>query len=464
MNIKGRRKINIIRGCQYLKEVKQSLKKIKAEPGEKLAILSNNCPQFALLVQACWELGIIVVPVSLKYPYKKTYSILRNIKCTKVIIEDDLNYQDSPLIKSFLLKDLVKIKNFEFCILKLGKLNKPLDNPSNIIFSSGTQDSPKAILHTIQNHYYSALGSHENIYFGREHNWLASLPMYHISGFSILMRSMLNEGGIGFYTPKIPIDKAISELNITHISLVPAQLYQLLEDKEAITKLGNLKAILLGGASIPFNLIERALSFNLPIYKSYGSTEMASQISTTKPGDGIEHLKTSGKVLNYRELKVASDQEILVKGKTLFRGYLEGEKLVSPFNEDGWFKTGDLGYLDEDHYLNITGRKDSMFISGGENVYPEEIEAELETIPGVINSMVVPIRHPEYGEVPVAFIKAERFEKLDVEFIKKTLSGSIENFKIPKYFFDWPEKLTTDIKPSRNILKKIATDLIKNLK
>ena len=132
--------------------------------------------------------------------------------------------------------------------------------------------------------------------------------------------------------------------------------------------------------------MDEALARGLPIHTSYGLTEMASQVTTTPPGASPGELRTAGRVLPGREVSISGGGEILVRGETLFAGYVDGEKVDRPLDADGWFHTGDLGDLDEDGYLRVLGRSDNLFISGGENIQPEEIEEALCSLEGVERS------------------------------------------------------------------------------
>ena len=460
---KNKKNIIAISGNENIFDIKEILKKIKIRPFDKLAILSPNCPGFALLIKACWEMGVVVVPVNIKFPSKKIHSILESIDCLKIIVGKGLDYSDNQAIKSYPINEIAKLKDPGLSILNMGKIKLPADRSSNIMFSSGTQSvQPKIILHTLHNHYWSALGSDQNINFGRGDTWLINLPLYHISGFAIIMRSLLKGGNMGFATKEMPLTDIITNLGISHLSLIPTMLSRQLERKKEIIKLKKISAILLGGAPLPFNLIEEAISLKLPIFNSYGSTEMSSQISTTAVLDSREQLKTSGKVLKYREVKISEENEILVKGKTLFKGYIKNSRLVIPFDKNGWFRSGDLGYFDEDNFLHITGRKDSMFISGGENIYPEEIENELLKIAGIRDCLVVPFKDREFGEVPLAFIKTGHNKEVKIKNIKEFLNKIIEHYKIPKYFLKWPAEDLNSVKPSRNKFKEIAEKTFKN--
>ena len=240
----------------------------------------------------------------------------------------------------------------------------------------------------------------------------------------------------------------IKKYNVTHVSLVATQLIKLLEDKSSLKLLAKLKCILVGGSYIPSSLIKQAITYHLPIFTTYGSTEMASQTTTTKPDESSKKLFTSGKLLNHRELKISEDSEILVKGKTLFKGFVETDNLIKPFDSDGWYHTGDSGIIDNEDYLTVIGRKDNMFISGGEKVYPEEIEINLLNMEEIRSALVIDIPNKKFGARPIAFIKAYNYDLVNKRNIIKCLSERLPKFKIPDAFYKWPEEQIV-LKPNR---------------
>jgi O-succinylbenzoic acid--CoA ligase len=165
---------------------------------------------------------------------------------------------------------------------------------------------------------------------------------------------------------------------------------------------------------------------------------MASQVTTTPPDATSEELYTAGRVLPHREVSVSGEGEILVRGETLFAGYVEGERVDCTLGDGGWFHTGDLGELDKDGYLRVRGRKDNMFVSGGENVQPEEIEEALCRFEGVEEAVVVPVEDEEFGARPVAFVRMAGGAP-DPESLSRALGASLARFKIPVSFHAWPD-------------------------
>jgi len=310
-----------------------------------------------------------------------------------------------------------------------------LDRPATVVFTSGSSGVPKAALHTFRNHYFSALGSNTNIALAPGDRWLHSLPLYHVGGLSIVFRCLLAEATVVLQEPDVPLGESVA--GATHVSLVSTQLLRLL--REGGFEAGRLEAILLGGGPLPTSLVDEAADLGLPIHTSYGLTEMASQVTTTPPGASRRVLHTSGRPLPHREVGISGDGEILVRGETLFVGYVEGDAVDRPLDADGWFHTGDIGYLSENGYLRVLGRKDNLFVSGGENIQPEEIEEALSSLVGVEEAVVVPIPDPEFGARPVAFVRMAE-GVVESEKLARALEKVLPRFKIPVVFHDWPEE------------------------
>jgi o-succinylbenzoate---CoA ligase len=399
------------------------------EPGSRVALYLPKGERYVTLMLAVIRAGHVACPVSDRLPPRGVAQLLERTACAALISDDD---------------DLLRSAGAGLYRWKPGPLledrqcgesaDLPLERPATIVFTSGSTGTPKAALHAFGNHYYNALGSNTNIMLRPGDRWLHSLPLFHVGGISILFRCLLAGATIALPGHEAPIGESIADLGATHVSLVSTQLMRLLRED---TKLAGLKAVLMGGGPVSASLVDEALSRGLPIHTSYGLTEMASQVTTTPPGAPPEALHTAGRVLPEREVRIAQDGEILVRGATLFAGYVADGTLNRSLDSDGWFHTGDLGELDESGYLRVLGRKDSLFVSGGENIQPEEIEEALSALPGVEAAVVVPVDDPEFGQRPVAFVRMEDGSTVD---LAPRLEKVLPRFKIPIAFYAWPQE------------------------
>ncbi len=419
----------------------RKLRRFGLGQGDRLAIVAPNSMQYVILLVAAWRSGVVAIPVNTRLPAARIRENLNQVGCSAIVLDKSLRETNQfPDLATHYLDDIVSLQSENLSQDDEHQTVLSLDQDATVIFTSGSSGSAKAVLHTFGNHYFNALGSNMNIPVHPGDRWLLSLPLYHVGGLAILFRALLGGGGVVIPDSRVPLEKSIVELKATHISLVATQLYRLMQAGTAIDYLRKMKVILLGGSAIPSVLVKEAAGLGLPIFTSYGSTEMASQVTTTAPDDGPERLVTSGKLLPFRKMKIAPDGEILVRGRTLFRGYVTGNSVTQPDCEKGWFSTGDLGHFDDQDYLVVHGRKDNMFVSGGENIQPEEIERILGEMDGVADVVVVPVESEEFGQRPAAFIKMRGGEEREDRKFEEFLTGKLPRFKLPDYFFPWPEE------------------------
>ena len=324
---------------------------------------------------------------------------------------------------------------------------------ATIVYTSGSSATPKAVAHSLENHITSAKSACAALGLGGSDRWLMSLPLWHVSGISIVFRCSVAGAKIVIPDPGISLNEALSNYQITHVSMVPTQLMRVLEQTQEPPR--HLRSVIVGGGPMPQGVLKMAINKGWPIRTTYGMTETTSMITLSKknPSPG-----STGHVLQGHELEIAGDGEILVRSPATCLGYLKAHTIVNIADEDGWLHTGDLGRLDENRELYVLGRKDNMFISGGENISPEEIEHALCGVHGVHKVVVVPVPDPEFGQRPVAFIKGSaKFEDLEI-----ILNRELPRFKIPKYY-PWPDSIGShSLKPDRKLFTELAVRLLES--
>ncbi|MEE8430220.1 MAG: o-succinylbenzoate--CoA ligase [Candidatus Desulfatibia sp.] len=424
------------------------------EREDRLGIIANSSIEYILLLTALFQIGAVACPISPRFPEKTIAAMLDKINCTKIVtdlhhISD--SYNGTIMELSSLLSRPKMSAN------TVGSPEFELNQDATIMFTSGSSAVPKAVLHTFAHHYYSALGANENMPLRPNDRWLLSLPLYHVGGMGILFRCLLSAATVVVPAPNDMPATAINRHKATHVSLVPTQLKSLLDETDSEQTPNCLRSVLLGGSLIPHKLIIQAHQKGLKLYTTYGLTETASQVTTTALDDPPEKLFTSGRILAHREIKISKESEILVRGKTCFKGYVEKDRLITPFDAEGWFGTSDLGDIDQDGYLTVTGRRDNMFISGGENIQPEEIEGVLARLPAIEDVMVVPVPSDKYGHRPVAFVKLQGGQKMNPESIISYLEDYLPRFKIPDRLYEWPDSIDqSGLKPNRRYFVRLA--------
>lgn len=421
-----------------------------------VAIQSPNSLAYILRMLTLWHRQALVMPLDPKIPSAEVEQLLSNEgfpPCeTEAILNADLA---TATLQSESNASLEKSQQPPQALM-------PLNQPASLIRTSGSSAYPKLAQHSWGNHVYSAQGSLQHLPLGTKDRWLLSLPLYHVGGLAILVRCWLAGATLAIPDPEQSLAEAIVCFEPTHLSLVPTQLIRLLDNPKTHRLLKQCKAILLGGAPMSADLLKKAQLAELKIHTSYGSTEMSSQI-TTSPPDYWQQAShppvVSGSLLPHRELQLHNG-EVQVRGQTLFQGYRQCKALHLPL-ENGWFATGDLGQWHKGQLL-ITGRKDYQFISGGENIQPEEIERYLLSFSEIKEAMVVPISDPEFGERPVAILRLEQNIEATLFFkaLPSLLRPHLPKFKIPLAFYLWPDHLQgTGLKPRRKDFQNYAQAL-----
>lgn len=435
---------------QLFKESKVYASYLKQLNLNRVAFYIKNDIHHVSLIIGAWLANVEIVMI--------------NTKLTSREIEQQL---DSVNVQTVLTYNSLDIKQKNINISDINHINKhnlesqfKMDNIATIMFTSGTTGPAKAVPQTFSNHYYSAIGCKESLGYDSLTKWLSVLPIYHISGLSVLIRSLI-EGFTVVLEAKFNIDRVmhlIKHEGITHISLVPQTLQWLI--KEELKEPYNLEKILLGGAKLSESMINKSLEYNLPIYNSFGMTETCSQFVTASPEMLRDEPSTVGKIPSNVKLKILNKNadghgEVAVSGGNVMNGYLTTNSNTTTFI-DGYFKTGDIGSIDENGYVYIYDRRKDLIISGGENIYPFEIEHIMLNHPQINTCVAVPVEDEKWGQVPALVYEGE--SKIEINEFKILLNEYLAKYKHPKYFYKMDEiPRTSTGKLSRHKVKEWIT-------
>ena len=293
----------------------------------------------------------------------------------------------------------------------------PREAVALIVGTSGTTGRPRQHEITFGNIRANASGLTQAMGLADDERWLCPLPLSHVGGLMVLLRSTLMATTAVLAPPPFDVDAVAGQLRdggITIASLVPTQLQRLLD--AGATPGPELRRILLGGGPMPRALLARARSAGFPVCPSYGLTEACSTVTVAEQGD----LETAGRALPGVGIAVTAEGEILVSGGTL--------------NSLGSLRTGDLGRIDADGRLIVTGRKRDVIITGGENVSPAEVEAVLAEHADVVEAAVFARPHPEWGEAITALVVPRPGTELNQAALRAHCVERLAGFKVPKAF------------------------------
>jgi o-succinylbenzoate---CoA ligase len=316
------------------------------------------------------------------------------------------------------------------------------DSEHSVIYTSGTTGRPMAVSLTHRNHSASAVASAWNLGVHPNDRWLGVLPLFHVGGLAVLLRSALY-GTTAVLHDSFDVERvkaAFEDGEVTLASLVPTMLRRLVD--AGLGEAPALRAVLLGGGPVPRDLLEWSAEHGFPALQTYGMTQTSSQIATLTAAEAVTKRGSAGRPLLGVELSISDEGEILVRGPMVSPGALDART--------GWLHTGDRGRLDADGHLWVEGRLKDVIVSGGENVACAEVERVLEEHPAVVEAAVVGLPDPEWGEVVTAFVVVNGDAGDLIAHCRERLAG----YKVPRALH------TVDVLPRNAAGKLLRRELV----
>jgi O-succinylbenzoic acid--CoA ligase len=298
-----------------------------------------------------------------------------------------------------------------------------------VLFTSGTSGTPKGVLLSRRAFVAAAEASAARLGWREDDRWLLAMPLAHVGGLSVLVRALVARRTV-VLSPPGPFEPArffdvIARCRVTIASLVPTQLARLARTGRACP--ASLRAVLLGGAACPPSVLGRATALGYPIHTTYGLTEMCAQVATSSApvrsaDEGV------GEPLEGVEVKIVEGR-IHVRSRARMDGWIE-PSASPPFDAEGFYDTGDLGHLDAHGRLHVDARREDLIVSGGENVYPAEVERALLAIEGIEAACVVGLADETWGQRVSAAVVSD--VPIDEEGLSARLRRELAAFKVPR--------------------------------
>ncbi|MBE2267283.1 MAG: o-succinylbenzoate--CoA ligase [Anaerolinea sp.] len=409
-----------------------------------VGVLLSNTPDYVILIHALARLGAVLLPINTRLTAEEIEWQVTETGC-EIVICNSKTESTAAELKSNTVR-IISVDQAQdprvqsWWDITMTDSWRPADQDLNavqaIIFTSGTSGKPKGVQLTFSNHFYSAAASAYRIGVLPEDRWLCTLPLYHVGGLAIILRAALYGIAVvlqdGFNVNAV--NTALDTQQITLMSLVPTMLYRLLNTRTAFPE--TLRLILLGGASATGDLLTRALDMGAPIATTYGLTEAASQVATMLPEDVAKKPGSVGKPLMFTTVKIVDEQgrlckageygEIVVISPMVMRGYLALEQDITELH------TGDVGFLDKDGDLWLINRRSDLIVSGGENVYPSEVEEVLRGHPAVADVVVVGITDAEWGQRVAALVVPRPDTLITVADLMRYSRTKLAGYKQPR--------------------------------
>lgn len=428
----------------------------------RVAVLGANTPQLIFIMYGCMHLQCEMVLLNRKLTKNELAYQIQDAEVSLVIVDDE---DMDKIPEEITYITFSTVQNSEEKVVDIE--NEWLHNQTvSIMYTSGTTGYPKGVRQTVENHQTSALSSVLNIGLSNTDVWLCAVPIFHISGFSILVRSLLYGNEVKLYE-RFDEEKAVFDIisgNVTHMSVVAVMLERILQKLESFNQKASpkFKVMLTGGGPVPKAYIERAQKVGLPLCQTYGMTETSSQTATLSNEDALRKVGSVGKPLFFYNVKILNSSkpyeegEILIRGAHVTPGYVGRFKHKSP-TIDGWLHTGDIGYFDEEGYLYVIDRRSDLIISGGENIYPAEVENVLLSHPKIVEAGVCGVEDHTWGQVPIAFIVKK--ESITEEEILDYCLQKLAKYKVPKAIY-FVEQLPRNA--SNKLMRRKLKDYLKN--
>jgi o-succinylbenzoate---CoA ligase len=418
--------------------------------GSRVGLLMVNGRLFAEIVHAVLLLRATLVPLNLRLTPAELAWQIADVEAD-VVLFDEFRRQTALEIRPLApnLRHLVGLSHSHdtFDILPDGAFVMPEKLDANaiatIVYSSGTTGKPKGVQLSLANHYANALASRRNLPITESDNWLAVLPMFHVGGLAIILRGLFYGMPVTIQRSFDPatVNAALDNEGVTIVSVVATMLARMLDERQDRPYPASLRCLLTGGGPVPRPLLERCAAINAPVMQTYGMTETASQAVTLAPEVALKKLGSAGKPLGGMELRIEQDGvevapgevgEIVLRGDIITPGYYNRPEATAQAWRGGWFHTGDAGYLDPDGYLYVVDRRDDLIISGGENIYPAEIEATLLAHPAVEDAGVIGAPDAQWGQHVVAFVQLRKGQSVSEAELSEFCRARLAKYKIPR--------------------------------
>lgn len=403
----------------------------------RVFLIGSNSAHYVIALTALWKLGAVPVPINTRLLPKQIEEEFVFSKSSFIIFLDNEHAEFSEISDKQIIT--YSESNFDGSI---PVVELPQSNTALVMFTSGTTSKPKGVIHSFENLFNSAQRFFEVSGKTENKSWLASLPFYHIGGLNIITRSLIGRS-------KLIIPKSLSQTDIefsinnfrpSYISLVTTTLKRMLDKEYKFPP--ETEMVFLGGGPLDPQLSKKAVETGIHLYHVYGSTETCSMVIIAKEEDIKEYPAAAGRPMKNCDITILNSDgtkakpgiygDICIKTDSIFDAYLFDEKSYQSYFHGDFFKSGDLGTINENGLLFVDTRKDSIIISGGENINTVEIETAILKTGGIEDAVVIGIQDEKWGQTAAALIQPGKNVSISSELLISMLKKELPSFKIPK--------------------------------
>ncbi|QCK16872.1 acyl-CoA synthetase [Mangrovivirga cuniculi] len=422
--------------------------------GDRVLILSSFNPEYITLFSAAQKTGIILVPVNYRLSAAEITFLIKNSEPSLIIYEDqfsellDDQVKDSQKrlmsweeLRSFVNNN--KDRESDFNNIPVEK-----DHPCLILYTSGTTGFPKGAIYTHGMMLWNSLNTAIRLKLTGEDITLMVMPPFHTGGWNVLTTPILHFGGTVILMPKFDAGQSLELLEKEKISIfmaVPTMVRMMMEENEfTSTDFSSMRYMIVGGEALPVNTIEKWAECGVPIRQGYGLTEAGPNITSLEAEDAIRKRGSIGFPNFYVNTRLVKEDgtdagpeesgELWISGPVVTPGYWKNKEATRKAFSEYWFKTGDILKKDSEGFMYVVDRIKNMFISGGENVYPAEVERRILEHERVSEAAVIGVADEKWGEVGKAYIVVRENSSLSAHELEEFCKAGLAKFKVPKHF------------------------------
>ena len=418
--------------------------------GDTVAFMGENSPEFLATLFGCAQLGAVFVPVNTRLAPPEILHVLADSRARALIHDREYAARLAPLVSAADVANVIEtggLADAGSSTQAYAEADAAPEDPAAIIYTSGTTGRAKGAVLTHQNLTWVALNCLVDYDIVSTDVALMISPLFHVASLGMGALPVILKGGTIVLEKGFEPGRAlrlIAEHGVTMLSGVPTT-YQLMADHPdwATTDLSTLTKLTCGGSAVPTRILNAYEERGLHFSQGYGMTETSPGATSLSPAMTRAKQGSVGLPHFFTDVRIADEHgatapqgtvgEIEITGPNVFPGYLNlPDSTAGAFTADGWFRSGDLGYLDADGYLHISDRLKDMIISGGENIYPAEVENLINDIEGVTGVAVIGVPDEQWGEVPWAIVTVRDAASVDTATVRAHLDGRIARYKLPK--------------------------------
>lgn len=428
------------------------LHELGLERGDRVAVLAENGLEYQLLFGAAQKTGLILVPLNYRLTGAELDYLLGDAEPRLFIVADkyaqvvDTAPRAEGVAHRWSLEQVWTYSEPSSTTEPLAALELASDDPIFILYTSGTTGFPKGALYTHNMLFWNSINTALSLVVNSESRTVNCMPPFHTGGWNVLTTPFLHHGGYTCLLRQFDaatVLRALAEERATLFMGVPTMLKMMADLPEfATADLSSLLYVIVGGEPMPIPLIERWQAKGVAIRQGYGMTEVGPNLTSLHQDDSVRKKGSIGRPNFYVQTRIVDEDgrecgagqagELLLKGPMVTPGYWRNPQATAAARYDGWFRTGDRVLADEEGYLYVVDRLKNMFISGGENVYPAEVERILVTHPAVAEAVVIGVPDTQWGEVGRAFVVARPGKRIDDADILRHCRELLARFKVPK--------------------------------